>query len=33
MAKVLVPSYSSYSHIEQIAYAVAEGARSVGAST
>jgi NAD(P)H dehydrogenase (quinone) len=31
MAKVLVLYYSSYGHIEQMAYAVAEGARSAGA--
>ncbi|TVR10220.1 MAG: NAD(P)H:quinone oxidoreductase [Salinarimonadaceae bacterium] len=32
MAKVLVLYYSSYGHIEQMAYAVAEGAREAGAS-
>ena len=32
MAKVLVLYYSSYGHIEQMAVAVAEGARSTGAS-
>lgn len=31
MAKVLVLYYSSYGHIEQMAYAVAEGARAEGA--
>lgn len=31
MAKVLVLYYSAYGHIEQMAYAVAEGARSAGA--
>ena len=31
MAKVLVLYYSSYGHIEQMAYAVAEGARRAGA--
>lgn len=31
MAKVLVLYYSSYGHIETMAYAVAEGAKSVGA--
>jgi NAD(P)H dehydrogenase (quinone) len=31
MAKLLVLYYSSYGHIEQMAYAVAEGARSVNA--
>jgi len=31
MAKVLVLYYSSYGHIEQMAHAVAEGARSAGA--
>ncbi|SRR5690625_2690181 len=31
MAKVLVLYYSSYGHIEQMAYAVAEGAREAGA--
>ena len=31
MAKVLVLYYSSYGHIEQLAYAEAEGARSAGA--
>lgn len=31
MAKVLVLYYSAYGHIEQMAYAVAEGARSTGA--
>ena len=31
MAKVLVLYYSSYGHIEQMAYAVAEGAKSAGA--
>src|SRR6195952_4334123 len=31
MAKVLVLYYSSYGHIETMAYAAAEGARSVGA--
>ncbi|MBD9445824.1 NAD(P)H:quinone oxidoreductase type IV [Rhizobium sp. RHZ01] len=31
MAKVLVLYYSAYGHIETMAYAVAEGARSVGA--
>lgn len=31
MTKVLVLYYSSYGHIEQMAYAVAEGARSAGA--
>lgn len=31
MAKVLVLYYSSYGHIEQMAYAAAEGARSAGA--
>lgn len=31
MAKVLVLYYSSYGHIEQLAYAVAEGAKSEGA--
>jgi NAD(P)H dehydrogenase (quinone) len=31
MAKVLVLYYSSYGHVETMAYAVAEGARSVGA--
>ena len=32
MSKVLVLYYSSYGHIEQMAYAVAEGARAAGAS-
>jgi NAD(P)H dehydrogenase (quinone) len=32
MAKVLVLYYSSYGHIEQMAYAAAEGAKSAGAS-
>lgn len=32
MAKVLVLYYSSYGHIESMAYAVAEGARAAGAS-
>ena len=31
MTKVLVLYYSSYGHVEQMAYAVAEGARSAGA--
>ena len=31
MAKVLVLYYSSYGHIEAMAYAVAEGARAAGA--
>jgi NAD(P)H dehydrogenase (quinone) len=31
MAKVLVVYYSSYGHVEQMAYAVAEGAREAGA--
>ena len=31
MTKVLVLYYSSYGHIEQMAYAVAEGARVAGA--
>jgi len=31
MAKVLVLYYSSYGHIETMAYALAEGARGVGA--
>ena len=31
MAKVLVLYYSSYGHIETMAYAVAEGARAAGA--
>ena len=31
MAKVLVLYYSSYGHIEQLAHAEAEGARSAGA--
>ena len=31
MTKVLVLYYSSYGHIETMAYAVAEGARSTGA--
>src|ERR1700691_2840628 len=31
MAKVLVLYYSSYGHIEKMAYAVAEGAREAGA--
>src|SRR5271167_3223992 len=31
MSKVLVLYYSSYGHIETMAYAVAEGARSAGA--
>jgi NAD(P)H dehydrogenase (quinone) len=31
MAKVLVLYYSSYGHIETMAYAVAEGAREAGA--
>jgi NAD(P)H dehydrogenase (quinone) len=31
MAKVLVLYYSAYGHIEQMAYAVAEGAKSAGA--
>ena len=31
MAKVLVLYYSSYGHLEQMADAVAEGARSAGA--
>ena len=31
MAKVLVLYYSSYGHVEQMAYAVAEGAREAGA--
>ena len=31
MAKVLVLYYSSFGHIEQMAYAVAEGARQAGA--
>lgn len=31
MAKVLVLYYSSFGHIEQMAYAVAEGARRAGA--
>jgi NAD(P)H dehydrogenase (quinone) len=31
MSKVLVLYYSSYGHIETMAQAVAEGARSVGA--
>ena len=31
MTKVLVLYYSSYGHIETMAYAVAEGARSAGA--
>ncbi|MBP0650583.1 hypothetical protein J8J40_26405 [Mycobacterium tuberculosis] len=31
MAKVLVLYYSAYGHIEQMAYAVAEGARAAGA--
>ena len=32
MTKVLVLYYSSYGHIEKMAYAVAEGAREAGAS-
>ncbi len=32
MAKVLVLYYSSYGHVETMAKAVAEGARSAGAS-
>ena len=31
MAKVLVLYYSTYGHVEQMAYAVAEGARETGA--
>jgi NAD(P)H dehydrogenase (quinone) len=31
VAKILVPYYSSYGHIETMAYAVAEGAREAGA--
>ena len=31
MAKVLILYYSSYGHIEQMAYAVAEGAKAEGA--
>ena len=31
MTKVLVLYYSSYGHIEQMAYAAAEGAKSAGA--
>jgi NAD(P)H dehydrogenase (quinone) len=31
MAKILVVYYSSYGHVEQMAYAVAEGAREAGA--
>ena len=31
MAKVLVLYYSAYGHIEAMAYAVAEGAKSAGA--
>ena len=31
MSKVLVLYYSSYGHIEQMAQAIAEGARSTGA--
>ena len=31
MAKVLVLYYSAYGHIETMAYAVAEGAKSAGA--
>ncbi|RZK86524.1 MAG: NAD(P)H:quinone oxidoreductase, partial [Methylobacterium sp.] len=31
MAKVLVLYYSTYGHVEQMAYAVAEGAREAGA--
>jgi len=31
MAKVLVLYYSSYGHVETMAYAVAEGAKSAGA--
>ncbi|MGA7534946.1 MAG: flavodoxin domain-containing protein, partial [Pseudolabrys sp.] len=31
MAKVLVLYYSSYGHIETMAYALAEGARAAGA--
>jgi NAD(P)H dehydrogenase (quinone) len=31
MTKVLVLYYSSFGHIEQMAYAVAEGARQAGA--
>ena len=33
MTKVLVLYYSSFGHIEQMAYAVAEGARRAGATT
>jgi NAD(P)H dehydrogenase (quinone) len=30
MARVLILYYSSYGHVEQLAYAEAEGARSAG---